>query len=113
MISFAWPWLLLLPPAASSCASDPAAEVKQDLPALRVPSSKILRCGSETGAIAIRGGVLAGSSRLAALLVIAGARPQWLGEGDPSCPSAGRDLMLAVRSVGRYAERDFIIGGQG
>ena len=45
------------------------------------------------------------------LLVIAGTRPQWL--GDPIEQSvSGRDLMLAVDLSGSMEEQDFVIGNQ-
>lgn len=53
--------------------------------------------------------------RLAALgwllLVLAAARPQWLGEPVP-LPMAGRDLMLAVDISLSMTEEDMVIGGR-
>ena len=46
-----------------------------------------------------------------ALLVLAAARPQWLGE-PVSLPLAGRDLMLAVDISGSMTEHDMVIGGR-
>ena len=45
------------------------------------------------------------------LLVIAGTRPQWLGEPIEQGIS-GRDLMLAVDLSGSMEEQDFVINGQ-
>ena len=45
------------------------------------------------------------------LLVIAGARPQWLGEPIEQSIS-GRDLMLAVDLSGSMEEQDFILNNQ-
>ncbi|ESQ17000.1 MAG TPA: VWA domain-containing protein [Chromatiaceae bacterium] len=45
------------------------------------------------------------------LLVLAAARPQWLGEPLP-LPLAGRDLMLAVDISLSMTEQDMIIGGR-
>jgi Ca-activated chloride channel family protein len=45
------------------------------------------------------------------LLVLAAARPQWLGEPLP-LPLEGRDLMLAVDISGSMTEEDMIIGRQ-
>jgi Ca-activated chloride channel family protein len=44
-------------------------------------------------------------------LVIAGARPQWLGDPVEQAVS-GRDLMLAVDLSGSMEEQDFVINGQ-
>jgi Ca-activated chloride channel family protein len=45
------------------------------------------------------------------LLVIAGARPQWL--GDPvQLPSTGRDLMLSVDISGSMEAQDMVIGNR-
>lgn len=52
---------------------------------------------------------LAGSAWL--LLVIASARPQWLGDPIPQAIT-GRDLMLAVDLSGSMKERDFIVQGK-
>lgn len=45
------------------------------------------------------------------LLVLAAARPQWLGE-PTALPLSGRDLMLAVDISGSMREEDMIIGGR-
>lgn len=107
---FAWPWLLLalpLPwlmrrlwPAAPSAA-----------PALRVPY------GDRLDAIGGRS-ARARPQRLSwlpwlawALLCVAAARPQQLGE-IVQPPQAGRDLMLAVDLSGSMDERDIELGGR-
>ncbi len=45
------------------------------------------------------------------LLVLAAARPQWVGE-PIALPLEGRDLMLAVDISGSMTEEDMVIGGQ-
>jgi Ca-activated chloride channel family protein len=45
------------------------------------------------------------------LLVLAAARPQWIGEPLP-LPLAGRDLMLAVDISGSMVEEDMVIGAR-
>ena len=45
------------------------------------------------------------------LLVLAAARPQWVGEA-VQLPLSGRDLMLAVDLSGSMKERDFVIEGE-
>ena len=112
MISFAWPWLLLLLPLPLILwRVIPAAEVKQDA-ALRVPFLEDFT-DAEASKRAYRRSRwrfwLAVPAWL--LLVIAGARPQWLGEAI-QLPLSGRDLMLAVDLSGSMQEQDFIIGGE-
>jgi Ca-activated chloride channel family protein len=108
---FAWPWwLLALPlpwlvrrvlPAVGSAA-----------PALQVPYGTRLDAvatashgyGRATGI-----GVLAWLAW--ALLCVAAARPQQLGDSVQP-PQAGRDLMLAVDLSGSMSEEDMALGGQ-
>jgi Ca-activated chloride channel family protein len=90
-------WLLPRAPAASAGA-------------LRVPFFAALA----DGAGAARGSrrwplLLAVPAWL--LLVVAAARPQWVGEPVP-LPLAGRDLMLAVDISGSMVEQDMVVGGQ-
>jgi Ca-activated chloride channel family protein len=78
--------------------------------ALRVPFYAALARGQTAFARARRWPLL-----LAALawllLVLAAARPQWLGEPVP-LPMAGRDLMLAIDLSGSMTERDMVYNGQ-
>jgi Ca-activated chloride channel homolog len=78
--------------------------------ALRVPFYAALAQGQTAFARARRWPLL-----LAALawllLVLAAARPQWLGEPVP-LPMAGRDLMLAVDIPLSMTEEDMVIGGR-
>ena len=106
---FAWPWLLLalplpwvvrwlLPPARQASA------------ALKVPY------GTRLDAIAVQAGHAhaRGIGMLAwiawALLCVAAARPQQLGELVRP-PQAGRDLMLAVDLSGSMSDEDMQLGG--
>jgi len=108
---FAWPWLLaalplpllarwLLPTRRSGSA------------ALRVPYGTRLDAIAGTGGHAVRA---AGAGLLAwlawALLCVAAARPQELGE-PVAPPQAGRDLMLAVDLSGSMGEADMQLGGR-
>lgn len=107
---FAWPWLLaalplpwlvrLLLPAAATAA-----------PALRVPYGERLNAiGGQIGRARTRG--LGPLPWLAwALLCVAAARPQQLGELVQP-PQAARDLMLAVDLSGSMDERDMELGGR-
>lgn len=46
-----------------------------------------------------------------ALVVVAAARPQWVGE-EQSLPITGRDLLLAVDISGSMDTQDMVLGGQ-
>jgi Ca-activated chloride channel family protein len=107
---FAWPWMLLALPLPWLVRRVlPAAESTS--PALRVPY------GSRLDAVAAGGGVArsAGIGLLAwlawALLCVAAARPQQLGD-IVQPPQAGRDLMLAVDLSGSMSEEDMTLGNQ-
>jgi len=107
---FAWPWMLLALPLPWLVRRVlPAAESTS--PALRVPY------GSRLDAVAAAGGVArsAGIGLLAwlawALLCVAAARPQQLGD-IVQPPQAGRDLMLALDLSGSMSEEDMTLGNQ-
>ena len=106
---FAWPWLLLalplpwivrwlLPPARQSGA------------ALKVPyGTRLDAIAAQAGHAHAHGvGVLAWLAW--ALLCVAAARPQQLGELVRP-PQAGRDLMLAVDLSGSMSDEDMQLGG--
>ena len=106
---FAWPWLLLalplpwlvrwlLPPARQAGA------------ALKVPyGARLDAIATQAGHAHARGaGVLAWVAW--ALLCVAAARPQQLGELVRP-PQAGRDLMLAVDLSGSMSDEDMQLGG--
>jgi Ca-activated chloride channel family protein len=107
---FAWPWLLLalpLPWLASRLL--PAA--RDASPALRVPYGERLAPIAAAGGFARKGGIGALAWLAWALLCIAAARPQQLGD-IVQPPQAGRDLMLAVDLSGSMSEDDMVLGGQ-
>lgn len=95
-MSFAWPWLFALLPLPWL--------VRRRLPprlpavALRVPARGDFAPPSAGGPLP-RQPVCTGARRAAlvawALLVIAAARPQWVGDAGP-LPVSGRDLMIAL-----------------
>jgi Ca-activated chloride channel family protein len=106
---FAWPWLLLalplpwivrwlLPPAHQSAA------------ALKVPyGARLDALATQPGRAHARGvGAIAWLAW--ALLCVAAARPQQLGELVRP-PQAGRDLMLAVDLSGSMSDEDMQLGG--
>lgn len=108
-LTLAWPWLLvLLPlpllarrwlkPAAGSGAS-----------AVRVPWFAML---DDSGSAWVRKPVLATLAALAWLaLLLAAARPQWVGEIQ-TLPVTGRDLLLAVDISGSMDTQDMVLGGK-
>jgi len=107
---FAWPWLLLalplpwlvrrLLPAAPSAA-----------PALRVPYGERLDAIGGRSARARPQGLGVLPWLAWALLCVAAARPQQLGE-IVQPPQVGRDLMMAVDLSGSMDERDIELGGR-
>lgn len=112
MFSFAWPWLLLLIPLPLPLRRImPAGETKREA-ALRVPVLEDFMA-PVVGAQNHRPSRLRLWLAILAwlLLVMAAARPQWVGEA-VQLPLSGRDLMLAVDLSGSMKERDFVIEGE-
>jgi len=111
MIALDWPWALVaLPlPLLARFLLAPARPAAGR--ALRLPLLQPLSA-MEAGAAAGRGSMRQVLSWLAwLLLVVAAARPQWL--GDPvSLPVSGRDLMLAVDVSGSMEQPDYTLDGR-
>lgn len=107
MLTLAWPWLLLLTPLPWLIYRWlPPAEVH--MAALRVPFLQAFDTLSHRGGRrASRYGVLLGVLLAWLLLMLAAARPQWVGEL-AQVPISGRDLLLAVDLSSSMSERDFI-----
>ncbi len=108
---FAWPWWLLALPLPwlarrwLPASGSPSA-------ALRVPYGARLDAIAHAGRSAGRGGGAGWLRWLAwALLCVAAARPQQLGEAVQP-PLAGRDLMLALDLSGSMSEPDMELGGR-
>lgn len=110
-LELAWPWLLLMLPLPLLVYLGLPRAGTTVPSAVRVPFYRML--SNEQGhapAVQQRWTLLL--VLLAwLLLVLAAARPQWLGES-VSLPMAGRDLMLAVDISGSMTEEDMVIGGQ-
>ena len=111
MISLAWPWALaalplpfvvrwLLPTAPARLGRALHLPFYGELPALNVNATK------NTGRLRHLLAWLAW-----VLLVIAAARPQWLGE-PVHLPVTGRDLMLAVDVSGSMEQEDYRLNGR-
>ena len=108
--TFAWPWLLVALPLPWLVRRVlPAA--KTSTPALRVPyGDRIGAIGGRVGPARMRS--LGWLPWLAwALLCIAAARPQQLGDLVQP-PQAARDLMMAVDLSGSMEQRDIELGGR-
>ena len=110
MLDWAWPWLLILLPLPWVIA--------RVLPAARLPAGAALRLpfilaglDSADGAAPVPRwrGVLALLAWL--LLLVAAARPQWVGDAQ-ALPRTGRDLLLAVDASGSMSTEDMAIGGR-
>ena len=111
MLEFAWPWLFLVIPLPLLAALLPPADETGPSAHLRFPYTGALR----------RGPVSVSSSRIGPrvwlavaawlALVIAAARPQWVGESIP-LPVAGRSLMLAVDISGSMRTEDMVVAGR-
>jgi len=112
-IQFAWPWLLMLLPLPVVLRFLlPASNKNQDTP-LHVPFIEdFSSIQQDNGGINNSNHLLAILSSIAWIcLILASARPQWLGERI-DIPVSGRDLMMAVDLSGSMAAEDFQINGQ-
>lgn len=114
MITLAWPWLLLaLPlPLLPRWLLPPA--YFQSGRALRPPRQTAL--AGALAELACESGRTTHWKRLAGVsiwlfLLVAAARPQWLGE-PVALPVAGRDLMLAVDISGSMEQSDYTLAGR-
>ena len=108
MFEFAWPWLfLILPlPLIINRLLSPAA---RQMSALKVP--RIERFDDTPPVHKSTRFPLLILSFIWILLVIAAARPQWLGE-PIAIPSEGRDLMIAVDLSGSMKTQDMTVNGR-
>lgn len=111
MTDLAWPWaLVLLPlPMLVYWLLPPARPVGGR--ALRLPARLPLAELAGTPERRRRGLHLFLAALAWSLLVLAVARPQWLGE-PAALPMSGRDLMLAVDVSGSMEQPDFELNGQ-
>ena len=108
---FAWPWWLLAIPLPWLVRAL-VPPLRNTGPALVVPYGDALQVVSQAGtqSLRTRGG---GAWRWVAwaLLCIAAARPQQLGE-PIAPPQAGRDMLLALDLSGSMSEVDMTLGGR-
>jgi Ca-activated chloride channel family protein len=105
----AWAWLLLLLPLPWLARRWLAAAPRAGLVALRVPWFAQV---AGTGQGWIKRTWLAVIAGLVwTLLLLAAARPQWVGEIE-TLPVTGRDLLLAVDISGSMDTQDMVLDGQ-
>lgn len=108
MFDLAWPWLLVaLPLPLLAAWLLPRAQVSGSA-ALQLPhAGLVMPQAAESSPVSNLRRIIA---LLAwALLVLAAARPQWLGEPE-DVPRSGRDLLLAVDTSGSMSIEDMQIG---
>ena len=109
MFEFAWPWsFLLLPLPWLFRVTLPPAKIEHSA-ALKVPffyEFESARAGAKPSDSSVWRFISA--LFVWCLLVIASARPQWIGEPIQQSVS-GRDLLLAVDLSGSMQERDFLL----
>lgn len=110
MISLAWPWVLLLLPLPF-LARRLLPPAKSEGLALRLPFfAAVVGLAPRRAALRSRWATgLAAAGWIA--LVLAAARPQWLG-APVSLPVVGRDLMLAVDISGSMDQDDYRLQGR-
>lgn len=110
MITFAWPWLLLMAPLPLLVYFLPA-KAKPQAAKLYVPLN-LPNSYSNQGQQRTKKNILAGFMALIWLLcVLAVSRPQWLGEAIV-IPSEGREMMIAVDLSGSMQIEDMQIKGR-
>ncbi|WP_198780413.1 vWA domain-containing protein [Shewanella putrefaciens] len=106
MLTIAWPWLLILLPLPLIFWRQQTVQV--DGGRLQLPGI------SQTGKQSFAANTRQSRKRywlMWSLLVLAIARPQWLGE-PIELPSQGRDLMMAVDLSGSMQIEDMVVNGK-
>ena len=106
----AWPWLLLLLPLPWLLRRWLSAAPGAGLQALRVPWFDRVAAGGAGWMTRVGLAVVAGLAWTA--LLLAAARPQWVGEIE-TLPVTGRDLLLAVDISGSMDTQDMVLNGAG
>jgi len=106
--NLAWAWLLLLLPLPWLLRRWLSATSRSGVQALRVPwFGQVV----ETSGGWMSQPLLAAAAGLVwLLLLLAAARPQWVGEIE-TLPVTGRDLLLAVDISGSMDTQDMLLGG--
>ena len=105
-LTLAWPWLLLLLPLPWLVRAWLSGASRAGMQALKVPWFSLM---TSSGSAWMKKPVLAVLAGLAwALLLLAAARPQWVGEIE-TLPVTGRDLLLAVDISGSMDTQDMVL----
>jgi Ca-activated chloride channel family protein len=105
-LTLAWPWLLLLLPLPWLLRRWLPAAPRAGVQALRVPWFEQMTAAAGGW---LRKPLLAAVAALVwSLLVLAAARPQWVGEIE-TLPVTGRDLLLAVDISGSMDTQDMVL----
>lgn len=111
MIEIAWPLVLAAVPAPWLVRRLLPAAPASPAGALRVPFfDRISALGGSARAGSRRRWLLGAMVAAWVALVVAAARPVWVGEPLP-LPAEGRDLMLVMDLSGSMAREDFTLGG--
>lgn len=112
MISLAWPWVLAALPLPWLAWRFLAANEIDRMAALQTPFlAEIQALPAVKRAANPRRGILWLAALAWVLLVLATARPQWLGE-PVELAMSGRDLLLAVDLSGSMSIKDFDLHGR-
>ena len=115
MMSLVWPWILALGPLPWLIRRWASPAPEQAVAALRVPHFQDmvhLQSGRPGANLPSRSSWWFWAGMVIwLLLLLAAARPQWIGE-PVGLPTSGRDLMLAVDISGSMAIPDFSVNGK-
>ena len=111
MFEFAWPWLLLLLPLPWLFRLFLPAEQAAAQSALKVPFLDDFSAASGLPVIVSRNWLVYLAALAWLCLLLAAARPLWVGEPLEQAVS-GRDLLLAVDVSGSMQETDFNLNGR-
>jgi Ca-activated chloride channel family protein len=110
LIHLEWPWVLVALPRPLLAALLPRVQAGMGA-ALRLPFYPELPGIGAEGPRRMRWWRLALALLAWGLLVLAAARPQWVGE-PVNLPLSGRDIVLAVDTSGSMEQPDYESGGQ-
>lgn len=112
MFEFAWVWLLLLLPLAWLARRFMTVVQRQENSSLYIPFADEIRALDHTEHVFVpkKSWLLILASLAWFFLILAVARPQWLGE-PVEVSRSGRDVMLAVDLSGSMQIQDFVLKG--
>jgi len=110
MLEWAWPWLLVALPLPWLVARLLQPAHTQASAALHLPYA-LEGLDAATGANPVSRWRRALAILAWCALLVAAARPQWVGEAE-ALPRSGRDLLLAVDASGSMSIQDMAIGGR-